>query len=99
MLYGEKNDDGEMAKQWDSAGTDVEVGHVSDANVEPKEALTKGNSLLSKIQAIAGKCGIEQRGIERVPISEKRDSSLSQIGTLVRLNIPPLSHCFSHNLQ
>ncbi|KAK5631628.1 hypothetical protein RRF57_007342 [Xylaria bambusicola] len=43
---------------------------------------TENNSFYAKLQAFAGRYGIEQRGIERVPDDEKTDSSMSQIGTL-----------------
>ncbi|KAI0912805.1 purine-cytosine permease [Ustulina deusta] len=75
--HGENN-----AKRRDSAGTDVEVGQVSDIDAVPSYMPTEGNSLFGKLQAFAGKFGVEQRGIERVPNDERTDSSLSQIGTL-----------------
>ncbi|KAI0435051.1 purine-cytosine permease [Xylaria sp. FL1042] len=75
--HGEDND-----KRWDSAGTDIEVGQVSDIDAGPSYMHTEGNSLYAKLQAFAGKYGVEQRGIERVPNDERTDSSMSQIGTL-----------------
>lgn len=37
----------------------------------------------TKMQSLAGKLGVEQRGIERVPDDERSDTGLSQIGTIV----------------
>lgn len=85
--HGENN-----AKRRDSAGTDVEVGQVSDIDAVPSYMPTEGNSLFGKLQAFAGKFGVEQRGIERVPNDERTDSSLSQIGTLVRLLQSPYQY-------
>lgn len=77
--------DEEKTKQWDSVGTDVELGQVSDIDVANSYNLTEGNSLYARLQTFAGKYGVEQRGIERVPENERTDTSMSQVGTLVRL--------------
>ncbi|KAI0109090.1 purine-cytosine permease [Nemania sp. FL0031] len=74
--------DEEKAKQWDSAGTDVEVGQVNDLDGANSSTLTEENSLYAKLQAFAGKYGVEQRGIERVPDNERTDTTMSQVGTL-----------------
>ncbi|KAI1368312.1 purine-cytosine permease [Xylaria arbuscula] len=66
------------ARRWDSAGTDIEAGQTDDIHHIP----TEGKSLYAKLQAFAGKYGVEQRGIERVPEDERTDSSMSQVGTL-----------------
>jgi hypothetical protein len=79
---GSKRDE-EKTTQWDSTGTDVEVGQVSDVNVTNRYSPPEGNSLLARLQAFAGKYGVEQRGIERVPEDERTDTSMSQVGTLV----------------
>lgn len=73
--YGE---DG--ARRWDSTGTEIEAGQVDNIGHIP----TEGDSLYAKLQAFAGKYGVEQRGIERVPDDERTDSSMSQVGTMVR---------------
>ncbi|KAI1355381.1 purine-cytosine permease [Xylaria sp. FL0043] len=75
--HGENN-----AKRWDSAGTDIEIGQVTDIDAGPSYMETEGDSLFAKLQAFAGKYGVEQRGIERVPNDKRTDSSMSQIGTL-----------------
>ncbi|KAI1152707.1 purine-cytosine permease [Nemania diffusa] len=74
--------DEEKTKQWDSVGTDVELGQVSDIDVANSYNLTEGNSLYARLQTFAGKYGVEQRGIERVPENERTDTSMSQVGTL-----------------
>jgi hypothetical protein len=74
--------------RWNAAGadleTDVEQGQITDTNAVPSDAFTEGDSFYTKLQAFAGKLGVEQRGIERVPSDERTDSSMSQVGTLVR---------------
>jgi hypothetical protein len=48
---------------------------------------TLGNSRCAMIQKFAGKFGVEQRGIERVPDCERSDTSMLQTGTLVKLSV------------
>ncbi|KAI1810273.1 purine-cytosine permease [Poronia punctata] len=69
-------------KGWNSPAADVEQGQMTDLNVVSKDELAEGDSLFARIQAFAGKLGVEQRGIERVPSDERTDSSMSQVGTL-----------------
>lgn len=47
------------------------------------ESFEHGDSLYAKIQRIAGKLNIEQRGIERVPADEQTDTSYFNIGSMV----------------
>ncbi|KAI0400178.1 purine-cytosine permease [Xylaria palmicola] len=76
-------DEGEKADRWDSTGTDIEVGQViSDVNSQHDHPFERGDSLHAKLQAFAGKYGVEQRGIERVQKDERTDSSMTQVGTL-----------------
>lgn len=42
----------------------------------------EGDSIFNRAQRLAGKLGIEERGIERVLPGERTDVSMSQIGTL-----------------
>lgn len=75
--------------------TDTAVGYVGDENAVHKSEFIAGDSLYARLQRAAGKFGVEQRGIERVPSDERTDSSMSKIGTLVSLNtfacgLPPL---------
>ncbi len=63
-------------------GSDTGLGYVEE-NVVHKSDFTAGSGLYHKLQRIAGKFGVEQRGIERVPADERTDTSMSTIGTLV----------------
>lgn len=54
-------------------------------NAVPGERFEYGNSLYAKIQRLAGKLNIEQRGIERVPAEEQTDTSYFNIGSMVCL--------------
>lgn len=56
--------------------------NISDGAV-PGESFEYGNSLYAKIQRVAGRFKIEQRGIERVPDSERNDTSYLNIGSMV----------------
>jgi hypothetical protein len=47
------------------------------------ETFVVGDSFYAKSQRFAGKLGVEQRGIERVPENERTDSTMSSVGTLV----------------
>ena len=51
------------------------------------ETFAYGNSVYAKLQRLAGKLHVEQRGIERVPDDERDDHSLLNVGTMVN---PPL---------
>lgn len=55
---------------------------TSDGAV-PGESFTYGDSPYAKIQRVAGKLNIEQRGIERVPADEQTDTSYFNIGSMV----------------
>jgi NCS1 nucleoside transporter family len=46
------------------------------------ESLVAGNSLYARIQRLAGRYGVEQRGIERVPEDERTDKSTLKVGTM-----------------
>lgn len=48
------------------------------------QAFEYGNSPYAKLQRLAGKLKVEQRGIERVPDNERADSSYLNIGSMVR---------------
>lgn len=81
----EKDSDVERGKSHDSVeATDIGLGYVTSENAITKAAFTSGNSIYAKVQRIAGKLGVEQRGIERVPEAEQTDTSMSHAGTLVR---------------
>ncbi|KAI0007782.1 purine-cytosine permease [Xylariaceae sp. FL0662B] len=61
---------------------DFDFGYVNEGNAVHRQEFTAGKSLYAKLQRFAGKFGVEQRGIERVPSDERTDSSMTQIGTL-----------------
>ncbi|KAL5343909.1 permease for cytosine/purines, uracil, thiamine, allantoin-domain-containing protein [Aspergillus crustosus] len=57
------------------------LDNSSDGAV-PGESFTYGNSLYAKVQRLAGKLKIEQRGIERVPAPEQTDNSYVNVGSM-----------------
>lgn len=67
-----------------------DVGSVPDymaaeGGAVPGESFEVGNSLYARLQRFAGKYGVEQRGIERVPEDERTDhNGLLNVGTMVR---------------
>ena len=69
---------------------DIAVGYT-DENAVHKDELARGDGFFARLQRAAGKFGVEQRGIERVPSDERTDTSMSQVGTLVSGFFPPLS--------
>ncbi|KAI1137122.1 purine-cytosine permease [Hypoxylon sp. FL0543] len=69
-------------KEEDPYIVDCDVGYVNDANAVHGQELAEGKTFYAKLQRFAGRFGVEQRGIERVPSDERTDSSMSQVGTL-----------------
>ena len=57
--------------------------YADDAGAVPGESFTRGDSLYARVQRIAGKYSVEQRGIERVPEDERTDTNLAKVGTMV----------------
>ncbi|EKG13192.1 Permease cytosine/purines uracil thiamine allantoin [Macrophomina phaseolina MS6] len=55
---------------------------TAEEGAVPGESFVYGNSLYAKIQRLAGRFNIEQRGIERVPENERNDTSLLNVGTM-----------------
>lgn len=47
------------------------------------ESFVTGNTLYAKLQRFAGRYGLEQRGIERVPEDERTDTKTFKLGTMV----------------
>ncbi|KAI2630395.1 purine-cytosine permease [Hypomontagnella submonticulosa] len=74
--------DVEGARKEDSSLEVYGVDYVSDGNAVHRQEFTSGESMYAKLQRFAGRFGVEQRGIERVPSDERTDSSMSQVGTL-----------------
>jgi hypothetical protein len=61
------------------------VSSLTDSGAVPGETFVQGNSTYAKIQRLAAKFHVEQRGIERVPEDERFDNSLLNVGTMVSL--------------
>ena len=57
--------------------------YIGDEGAVSAETFIVGDSFYAKAQRFAGKFGVEQRGIERVPSDERLPAGMSQIGTLV----------------
>jgi len=49
----------------------------------PGESFVIGNSTYAKLQRLAGRFHVEQRGIERVPEDERTDKRTFKVGTMV----------------
>ncbi|XDG08449.1 hypothetical protein ABKA04_008064 [Annulohypoxylon sp. FPYF3050] len=82
-LSNRSNETGsEENKREDSVIVDYGYGQVSDDNAVHGREFTSGKSMYARLQRFAGKFGMEQRGIERVPSDERTDSNMFQIGTL-----------------
>lgn len=66
--------------------------YTTEGGAVPGESFEYGNSLYARIQRLAGRFNIEQRGIERVPEDERTDHSLLNVGTMVMLpSLPYMS--------
>ncbi|KAI5864748.1 permease for cytosine/purines, uracil, thiamine, allantoin-domain-containing protein [Durotheca rogersii] len=81
----DRSSEADSAQKESSAGvTDYGVGYVSSGGGDGVYArdLEAGGSLFAKLQRLAGRFGVEQRGIERVPAAEQTDKSIIQVGTL-----------------
>ncbi|CAI7585945.1 unnamed protein product [Penicillium bialowiezense] len=65
-----------------SESSSTEQYDTSSDNAVPGESFEYGNSTYAKIQRFAGKFNIEQRGVERVPESERNDDSYLNIGSM-----------------
>lgn len=65
----------------DESYPDVAVGY-SDEGAVHKHDFVAGDGVYHKLQRFAGRFGVEQRGIERVPADERTDTGMSKIGTL-----------------
>ena len=56
------------------------------------ESFIVGDTLYAKLQRFAGRYGVEQRGIERVPEDERTDKHTWIVGTMVSLHEPEAGH-------
>jgi NCS1 nucleoside transporter family len=75
MSYDQYNKD--MEKDAVRAGSFADEG-----GAVPGEAFEYGTGWYAKMQRLAGKFHVEQRGIERVPEEERNDTSLLNVGTM-----------------
>ena len=55
------------------------------------ESFVAGDTLYARLQRLAGRFGVEQRGIERVPEDERTDKSTFKVGTMVRQTTSTIS--------
>jgi hypothetical protein len=87
---------------------DIEAGDLKPVSSElpgeyggvvPGESFEAGNSLYAKMQRLAGRFGVEQRGIERVPEDERTDNRrpLLNIATMVSSFLPPTADLTSRS--
>lgn len=58
------------------------INYVPDDGAVAAETFVVGDSWYAKTQRLAGKLGVEQRGIERVPSDERSNAPVSQVGTM-----------------
>lgn len=86
MSLSNTSNDADGAQKEIRMDEDYGLGYVDEGNAVHRQAFVSGESWYAKIQRFAGKYGVEQRGIERVPNDERTDAGMSQIGTLVRSN-------------
>jgi hypothetical protein len=77
-MVSQKTYNHDVEKDGNRSGSSADVGVVSGVTFVQEE------SLYSKVQRLAGKFHVEQRGIERVPENERDDTSLLNVGTMVR---------------
>jgi hypothetical protein len=56
---------------------------ILDDGAVPGETFEHGTGMIAKLHRLAGRFGVEQRGIERVPENERTDTSLINVGTMV----------------
>lgn len=59
--------------------------YVDESGAVPGDTFDVGTGLTGKLQRLAGRFGLEQRGIERVPEDERTDKSVVKVGTMVCL--------------
>jgi hypothetical protein len=57
--------------------------YADETGAVPGESFATGNTTYAKLQRFAGRLGVEQRGIERVPEDERTDTRLQKVGTMV----------------
>ncbi|KAK0618020.1 purine-cytosine permease [Bombardia bombarda] len=81
MSTAKKDSDLESSRTEQHRVSDTGVVYEDENAIHEKD-FGAGDTLYAKLQRVAGKYGLEQRGIERVPIDERTDSSVSNVGTM-----------------
>lgn len=81
--------DMDMGEKGYSREPDTAAGYIGDEGAVHKNEFIAGNSVYARLQRFAGKFGVEQRGIERVPSDERTDTDMSKIGSMVSPPPPP----------
>ncbi|KAJ0165907.1 Purine-cytosine permease fcyB [Colletotrichum tanaceti] len=64
------------------SASDVEQGFMANDGAVHQADFATGTSTYAKLQKLAGKLGVEQRGIERVPEDERINDAVANVGTL-----------------
>ncbi|KAJ5604830.1 hypothetical protein N7510_009984 [Penicillium lagena] len=86
QFFRGKDEDLEKATQVDNSPVDSnlsnEVNDRASDGAVPGESFEYGNSWYARIQRVAGRFHVEQRGIERVPENERTDTSYLNIGSM-----------------
>lgn len=65
------------------------ISYTDGVSAVPGESFEYGNSWYAKMQRLAGKLNVEQRGIERVPENERTDDGFKAL-----LNVATMVCCF-----
>lgn len=79
MGFGKENDiETGITEKQHSSGEYI----PDDNGAVHAETFVVGDSWYAKTQRFAGKFGVEQRGIERVPSDERENAHISQVGTM-----------------
>lgn len=82
--------DSQLDSSHGSAGDTEKQAHTGTfSSSDGEETFENGDSLYAKLQRIAGRLNIEQRGIERVPEHERHDTSYLNIGSMVCFSFRP----------
>lgn len=81
-MFGKE--DGDVEKQPEVGIATGNLFYEEGTGAVHGESFEYGDSLYARLQRIAGKLNVEQRGIERVPDDERTDTSYLNIGSMVR---------------
>ncbi|KAF2707998.1 hypothetical protein K504DRAFT_468390 [Pleomassaria siparia CBS 279.74] len=85
MAWNNDNYDKDVEK----VGMGMTAGHYADDGAVAGETFVQGDGMYAKLQRLAGRFNVEQRGIERVPEDERDDTSLLNVGTMVHTLFQP----------